>query len=112
MSEDKRETTILSDESNETKHDFISPKDKLKNSINSTSSSQTTLSTSPYIPELDPEEPYFSEFLAMVMKWETFINSYCFIYILFTHYNILILYYQCYSSCSICDILYMGVSCV
>ena len=58
FSEDKRETTILSDESNETKHDFIFPKDKLKNSINSTSSSQTTISTSPY-----PEGPYFSEFL-------------------------------------------------
>ena len=63
LSEDKRETTILSDESNETKHDLISPKDKPKNSIYSTSSSQTPISTTPYIPELDPEGPHLSEFL-------------------------------------------------
>ena len=63
LSEDKRETTILFDESNKTKHELISPKVKLKNNINSTSSSQTTISTSPYIPEFGPEGPYFSEFI-------------------------------------------------
>ena len=63
FSEDKRETTILSDELSETKAELISPKDKRKNSINSTSSSKTTTSTSPYIPELNPEGPYFSEYL-------------------------------------------------
>ena len=57
------ETTILSDRSNETKHELISPKYKQKDIINYTSSSQTTISTSPYIPELDPEGPYFSEYL-------------------------------------------------
>ena len=74
LSEDKRETTILSDESNETKNDFISPKDKLKNSINSTSSSQSTTSTSPYIPELNPEGPYFSEYLVSNIYVCTHLN--------------------------------------
>ena len=43
FSEDKRETTILSDELSETKAELISPKDKRKNSINSTSSTKQQL---------------------------------------------------------------------